>query len=74
MTLPGLLGGLEGDDGVGGESDLMISVCSRGINPGSIGVPPTTRIDDASVLRRSTGTFQVCVNDADEKILGNKSP
>ena len=32
------------------------SACSRGMKPGSMGVPPMTRMEDASVRRRSTGT------------------
>ena len=32
------------------------SSCNLGMNPGSIAVPPTTKIDDTKVRRRSTGT------------------
>lgn len=32
------------------------SACSRGMKPGSIGVPPITSIEDARDFRRSTGT------------------
>ena len=34
---------------------LASSCCSRGINPGSISVPPTIRIEEISVFRRSSG-------------------
>ena len=33
-----------------------ISVWRRGIKPGSMAVPPVTRIDEAIVFRRSRGT------------------
>jgi hypothetical protein len=42
--------------GGGGERARNNSECSLEMKPGSIGVPPTTRIEDASVLRKSTGT------------------
>jgi hypothetical protein len=41
----------------GGAVDLRISAWSRGINPGSVDVPPDTRIEAAIVLRRSRGTY-----------------
>lgn len=34
------------------------SVCKRGMNPGSMAVPPVIRIEDVIVLRRSSGTFE----------------
>ncbi len=33
------------------------SAWSRGMKPGSIAVPPITRIEEARVFRRSIGTF-----------------
>lgn len=50
---------LEGlrDDGGGGAAARISSLWSRGRNPGSMDVPPTTRIEEASVWRRSKGTF-----------------
>lgn len=38
------------------DKSRISSRCSLGINPGSIGVPPTTRILDIMVLLRSIGT------------------
>ena len=45
-------------DEVGGVSMARrSSAYNRGMKPGSIAVPPVTRIEAASVLRRSTGTY-----------------
>lgn len=46
----------EGICACGAASDLIISLWRRGMKPGSIAVPPETRMDEARVLRRSTGT------------------
>ena len=40
-----------------GERARAISACNLGIKPDIIGVPPTTRMADAIVFRRSTGTW-----------------
>lgn len=47
--------GARDGEGEGGESDLIISLWRRGMKPGSMAVPPETRMDDARVFRRSTG-------------------
>ena len=42
---------------VGGAIARRSSACSRGMKPGSISVPPTARMEEAMVLRRSIGTY-----------------
>ena len=41
---------------------LASSFRSRGINPGSIAVPPTIRVEEMSVFRRSSGTWGPTIN------------
>ena len=52
--LLGLVGGREEADG--GEREWTISAWRRGIKPGNMLVPPLTKMEEASVFRRSTGT------------------
>jgi len=46
------------DDIFSGAVARSSSACNRGMNPGSIAVPPVIRIEDTIVLRRSSGTFK----------------
>lgn len=43
----------EGEEAIARRS----SECRRGMKPGSMAVPPITKMEDARVLRRSTGTY-----------------
>ena len=69
----GLNGEREGG-GNGGASDLSISLCRRGMKPGSIAVPPDTRIEEARVLRKSTGILSNEFRIVSAKLLSSTSP
>ena len=47
------------DDDERGDIARMSSVCSRGMKPGSARVPPTHKMVEAIIFRRSTGTWDV---------------
>ena len=53
----GLAGRVGCECDVGGAIARRSSACSRGMKPGSISVPPTARMEEAMVLRRSIGTY-----------------
>lgn len=56
VALPERFGERDGELLLGcGETALRSSACKRGMKPGSIGVPPVTRMPEARVFRRSTG-------------------
>lgn len=69
----GLNGEREGGED-GGASALSISLCRRGMKPGSMAVPPDTRIEEASVLRRSTGILSSEFKIVSAKLLSSTSP